>query len=428
MGPTNVALVKLFQADLALREAQGRLDAVAKNVRIQERRVNDLTQKHQQSHAKLREVQTRSAQLDLEIKSRDAHIEKLRTQQQTAKNNKEYQTFLVEINTQKVDRGKIEEEGMKSLEAVDQAQQEMTTLGQQLESEKAKLGTMSAQIEQSVATLKAEVDSLRPARDSAAAAVPAKARDAFERLADRFEGEALAALARPDRRREEYLCTSCNMDLVADVYNKLHSRDELVFCPSCGRILFIPEDLPPDQAINKTTPKATIVGPMAEKSLRGKSEKPKVTRGSGASHKRASGELGKILTAAQGESVKAAAVLGMKPLECHVSIDGKQVGDYKCQNPGHLERIIRYRLQEAGILANQVDVVIREEVPPAADASAPTNGTPADAAPTAGSTPTGEPSQSTAPSATGDLPASQPSPDEPGPSTSAGEEAGQANS
>ena len=43
MGPTNVALVKLYQADQKLREAQGRLDATTKNVRIQERRGKDLT-------------------------------------------------------------------------------------------------------------------------------------------------------------------------------------------------------------------------------------------------------------------------------------------------------------------------------------------------------------------------------------------------
>jgi DNA-directed RNA polymerase subunit RPC12/RpoP len=56
------------------------------------------------------------------------------------------------------------------------------------------------------------------------------------------------SLAKPDRRREEYLCTACNMDLVTDVYNKLHSRDDLVFCPSCRRILYIPDHLPPELA------------------------------------------------------------------------------------------------------------------------------------------------------------------------------------
>jgi hypothetical protein len=44
------------------------------------------------------------------------------------------------------------------------------------------------------------------------------------------------------------------MDLVRDVYNKLHTRDELVFCPSCRRILYIPDDLPPELAI-KARPK-----------------------------------------------------------------------------------------------------------------------------------------------------------------------------
>ena len=38
MGPTNVALVKLFRADADLREAQTRLDEAGKNVRLQERR------------------------------------------------------------------------------------------------------------------------------------------------------------------------------------------------------------------------------------------------------------------------------------------------------------------------------------------------------------------------------------------------------
>ena len=53
MGPTNVALVKLFQADQALREAQARLDAAGKDVRVQERKVNDLAEKLRLAQQKL---------------------------------------------------------------------------------------------------------------------------------------------------------------------------------------------------------------------------------------------------------------------------------------------------------------------------------------------------------------------------------------
>jgi DNA-directed RNA polymerase subunit RPC12/RpoP len=64
----------------------------------------------------------------------------------------------------------------------------------------------------------------------------------------------MSPLEKPDRRREEYVCGACQMSLVVDVYNRLHSRDELVTCTSCGRLLFIPEDLPPDVAVNKAAP------------------------------------------------------------------------------------------------------------------------------------------------------------------------------
>src|SRR5690349_4387610 len=203
MGPTNVALVKLYQADLALREAQGRLESASKNVRIQERRVSDLNEKLRLAQQQLKEQQARAGNLDLDIKSRDERIEKLRTQQANAKNNKEYQAFLVEINTEKVDKGKSEDELMKVMEAVEKEQTSIKDLTAQLEAEQAKLATMRSEIGDTVARLKAEVEALRPAREAAAAEVAPRARQEFDRLADRFEGEALSAVSRPDPRREE---------------------------------------------------------------------------------------------------------------------------------------------------------------------------------------------------------------------------------
>src|SRR6185436_10769403 len=133
MGPTNVALVKLFQADQKLREAQGRLDATTKNVRIQDRRVRDLNERITASQADLTKKLAHAGTLDLDLKTRNAHIEKLRTQQQQAKNNKEYQAFLIEINTGKVDRNKVEEEAIKVLAEVEKLQGELKEMHAQME-------------------------------------------------------------------------------------------------------------------------------------------------------------------------------------------------------------------------------------------------------------------------------------------------------
>ena len=251
MGPTNVALVKLYQADQQLREAQGRYDSASRSVRVQERRINELSEKLKLLQTQLREQQSQAGQLDLDLKTRDAKIEKLRTQQTNAKNHKEYQVFLTEINTEKVDKAKVEEEALKAMEIVERQQKELADVTAQLDGEKQRHAETSSRLAGQLGELQAEIDRLRPARDAAAQNVPAKYLNSFERLAERFEGEAMAAISKPDKRVEEYLCTACNLSLVANIYNRLHTRDDLVTCPSCQRILYIPDDLPPEAAINK---------------------------------------------------------------------------------------------------------------------------------------------------------------------------------
>jgi uncharacterized protein len=254
MGPINTALVKLYKADQQLRAAQSRLDAASKDVRIQERRVHDLAERQRLASSKLMEARSTAGQVELDLKSRDAHIEKLRLQQQNAKNNKEYQAYLVEINTEKVDKNKIEDDLIKLMESVEKGQQELKDLNAHLDAERAKLTVLKEQIGEKLAAQHAEMEALRGPRDEAYNAVPPKPRGIFDRLAEHHDGEALSAISKPDRRREEYVCSACNMELVTDVYNKLHSRDEMIFCPSCRRILYIPEDLPPETAVHKKKP------------------------------------------------------------------------------------------------------------------------------------------------------------------------------
>ena len=382
MGPTNVALVKLFNADRLLRDAQARLDEAGKNVRLQERRANDLDAKVKEAQTRLRQQQARAGQLDLDMRARDAQIERFRTQQQTAKNNKEYQAFLMEINTAKVDRGKVEDEAVKVMDAVEKIQAEVNTLSAQLEAERTKLTQVKSQLGDTLAKLQAEVDAMKPDRDAAASALPPKVRDAFDRMADRYDGEAMAKLTRPDRRREEYSCDACNMELAIDVYNKLHSRDEVVFCPSCRRILYIPEDLTPEAAIGAQ--RATRSGAAGATKTKAKKTKASAAgagaAGTGGSddgddspavtiEKRAKGQLGQLLASAQGESVQAAVVSGSNPVECEVYLDNELAGYYKGRDPGHLERNVKYRLEQVGRKAEVrvVPVAKPEEPAPAED-------------------------------------------------------------
>lgn len=258
MGPTNIALVKLLRADAALRDATERYDTANKTVKLQERRLADLAEKLKVAQASHMEFAAKAGNFELDVKTRDARIDKLRTQQQNASNNKEYQVFLTEINTEKVDKGKSEDEQLKAMELAEKFATEVKAFQGQIDEEAAKHLLTKEQLGGRLAELQVDIDALRPQREEAAAGVSAKAREMFERLVERYEGEAMAPISRPKPRREEYVCTACNMDLVVDLYNRLHTRDEMVFCPSCRRLLYIPDDLPPELAVNKKKPQKEV--------------------------------------------------------------------------------------------------------------------------------------------------------------------------
>jgi predicted nucleic acid-binding Zn-ribbon protein len=393
MGPTNVALVKLFEADKTLRDAKDRLAAITRDVRAQEKKVNELQARHDAASKKVKETQTQYGLLEIDMKSRDARIEQLRQRQQQARNNKEYQSLLIEISTQKVDRTKVEEQALKVLEQLDKAKKEADVLQNQLGGENTKLDEMRASINDKAAAAQAEVDALTPARTEAAAKVPPSALQMFERLADRFEGEAMAPITRPDARREEYFCGGCNMDLVIDVYNRVHNRDEMTFCPSCRRILYIPADLPVETAVKKQVSKTAT-----------RTRKPRATKAS-AAEGGAAGPAGnpnvyvspwhQYIAKAQGESVSRAVAADSKPSEFVVFVDGVNVGDYKGQSADNLTRAINYFISEAGknadvkVYAKGTEPGVGGSVEAAPEAAAPA--TEAEPAPSASDAPAPEP-------------------------------------
>lgn len=249
---------------------------------------------------------------------------------------------------------------MALMEQTEAAGKEATALAESLQTEQAKLADLKTQIGAEITRLQAEIDALKGPREAIAETLPPKARTAFDRLADHHEGEALSALLKPDRRREEYVCSVCMMDLVTDVYNKLHTRDDLVFCPSCRRILYIPDELPPEMAVHKKKSSSSSSSSSGS-SASGVERAPEAPR--------AKGRIGEILTAAQGESVKNAMDADQKPREFHVTVDGRVVGVYKGKTGENLERVIRFRLDEAG-LKHEVHVNPVVETTAAADAPA----------------------------------------------------------
>lgn len=258
MGPTTAALLRYYQADQAYLEARRKLEAATRDVRVQETRVQQLQAEHEAAHRRSIELEGKGRELESDLKSREDRIELLRTRQTNAANQKEYQALIVEINTQKVDKGKLEEQALAQMEQVETSKKVEADLKARRESEGAKLVSMKAEIDTKVKTLTAELESLRGPRDEMGKSLPHGALSLYQRASERYDGEAMASIEKPDPRDIEYLCTGCNTYLVANIYNRLmSSKDEIVPCPGCSRILFVPAEMTPEFALSKKAERGT---------------------------------------------------------------------------------------------------------------------------------------------------------------------------
>ena len=348
MGPINQALLALFRADTALRDAQNDLDAATRGVRIQRKRAELAEQAFAQTTDTFKHTRAQQMELEGDLKQRDEHIEHLRLQQQEAQNHKQYQAFLGEINTQKAEKARVEEEALNKAQSAEALQAQQAEQKQAAAAERARAEELQAAIGDRTAQLEARIRELEPQRDAAAAKVPAGPLGAFERLADNYEGEALAAVGHIEGKEERYYCTACNMELVVDVYNRLVTRDVVATCPGCGRILYIPEELTPEMAVRQ---KKVAKRPSRAKAA--KSPKKTAKKAAKKDRKGVPADFKRALTTAAAESLRQAELDEQPPVEVEVRVAGVEdaAGPFRVRDVGHFRGRVN-----AAVQAGEIDV------------------------------------------------------------------------
>jgi len=96
------------------------------------------------------------------------------------------------------------------------------------------------------------LDELTIERTAAIEQVPDDIVIVFERVADAHDGETMVAVVEENRKRMEYSCGGCYMAIPLERLNTLMiNSEEMVVCPSCGRILYVAEQLKGDLAESK---------------------------------------------------------------------------------------------------------------------------------------------------------------------------------
>lgn len=208
-----------------------RVDLLKRQIKL----VNDRLEVNRKS---VREHQMKLDALQLDIAAREDSVSKHRQALNKTKTNKEYAAILTAMNTEQADNTKIEGSMLQVMEEMQKVKDE----GLVIEAEKKKLLDDMVIADKALATYdddnKARMKALEAERKQHTTHVPPDALAAFQRAAQRHEGEAMAAVTKPRPKQDEYMCAGCNMNLPLDLINALRTKDDVVMCKFCGRILY----------------------------------------------------------------------------------------------------------------------------------------------------------------------------------------------
>lgn len=236
-------LLRVHRVDQQLRGLKSRVEGAQKFLDEQEKLLASLQTKAEALQAQSRQLQAVAHNDENELASIDARTAKLRDQMNSAQTNKEYSAFLVEINTLKADREKIETRALESMTKLDEVKKGLdTTEGERAERKKIR-DVAKSERDTRQQEIRERLKELEQERTDAAKDVPADALRALEAAVRRHDDDAMAAIEEHSRRNMDYSCGACQVMLPVELVSSLLSRGSVTLCSNCGAILYIEQEL-----------------------------------------------------------------------------------------------------------------------------------------------------------------------------------------
>jgi uncharacterized protein len=239
MGPTLNGLIKLQSVENRLRAAKAKLTRSRRSVIVQENQVRSLQSALEAKKEELQLTKVQSGRLELELKTRDEEVNKLRAALNTSKSNKEYAAVLTQLNTTRADNTKIENQILELMKAMETDEAECENIRKQIEEQKQQLEQTRKTAEAAAVEQEAEIRKIQAEWNEVAKTIPAEPLKIFKRVAETYDGEAVAQVELQEGRHGTYSCGGCFMGVTAESVNLLMTRDDIIRCPNCTRILVL---------------------------------------------------------------------------------------------------------------------------------------------------------------------------------------------
>ncbi|MDA7952013.1 MAG: phospholipase [Pirellulaceae bacterium] len=226
-------LEKLHRIHKQLNDLRGRINRGPKLIAIAQGNAAGAQKQFAEEKEAAQKLQRYSNEKQLQLKEREARIEKLQVQKNSCSSNVEYQTLTEQIAAERQANNVLQDEILELMDKVDQQNIQIQTVEENCQKSDAEVNAISQKVEAEQKILEADLEGVLKNLTKAENELPDDFKIEYLRVVQGKKENALAPV-------ESDCCGVCYQTLTSQVINDLFVNKP-VFCRSCGSLLYLVE-------------------------------------------------------------------------------------------------------------------------------------------------------------------------------------------
>ncbi len=224
-------LIALQEIDLSIVKRNEELKSIPLEINKYTTPLKKAEYDLEKEHDKLRSIEKKKTQKEIELQEIDDRIEKHKTRTADIKSNKEYQAHLKEIERAEKERSHKEDEVLNLMEEVETVSGAISEKKQRIKTEKDELASIKATLDQRSAEIEKELDELKQKRSPLVEKINSEIYESYMNILQKTGGLAVA-------EAKDEVCLGCYMSIPPQLYVEIKSTTEILTCPQCDRFLY----------------------------------------------------------------------------------------------------------------------------------------------------------------------------------------------
>jgi predicted nucleic acid-binding Zn-ribbon protein len=231
MHPDTHLVIQLQSLDQRAAALEKEVAALPKHIAAIEKTLETHLRRLEADKAALVANQKERKKMEGDIQMNEQKISKLRDQMLGAKTNEQYRAFQHEIEYIEKETRKAEDRILELMAESEPLESNVKKAEAALKEEKQQVETEKTSARERTAADQVQLDQLHGERGEVAAKLPRSTMAAYERIRKKHHGSVVAEAAGGR-------CTACQITLRPQYFQDLRRGDQVMFCESCGRIVY----------------------------------------------------------------------------------------------------------------------------------------------------------------------------------------------